>query len=135
MTAFEGREFPVFCIDSYGWIEYFTGGRLAEKYAALIEGMPSSNCIVPSIVFFEVYKRIKGRLGSDAAAQAVCVMLLHAQPVNVDEGLVLLAADISLEHGLGMTDALIKASCEQCGAVLVTSDKHFKGMKGVKFVE
>ncbi len=44
-------------IDSYGWIEYFGDGRLAEKYANYIEKANTENYITPSVVLYEVYKK------------------------------------------------------------------------------
>jgi hypothetical protein len=37
-------------MDSYGWIEYFTDGPLAEKYAKYVENVNEENTVIPTIV-------------------------------------------------------------------------------------
>ena len=39
-------------LDSSGWIEFFTGGRLAERYAAYFT--PRYDLITPTIVLYAV---------------------------------------------------------------------------------
>ena len=43
-------------LDSYGWIEYFTEGPLAGKYARYIEEVSEENTVIPIIVVYEVYR-------------------------------------------------------------------------------
>jgi len=44
-------------LDSSGWIEFFTDGPLANRYAAYLT--PKYRFITPTIVLYEVYKKIK----------------------------------------------------------------------------
>jgi predicted nucleic acid-binding protein len=44
-------------LDSSGWIEFFTGGPLAERYASYLTAR--HQIITPTIVLYEVYKKIK----------------------------------------------------------------------------
>ncbi len=44
-------------LDSSGWIEFFTDGPLANRYAAYLT--PKYQFITPTIVLYEVYKKIK----------------------------------------------------------------------------
>ena len=37
-------------LDSYGWIEFFTEGPLAEEYARYVEEASAENTIIPAIV-------------------------------------------------------------------------------------
>jgi hypothetical protein len=41
-------------MDSSGWIEFFTGGPLANRYAAYFA--PRYDRITPTIVIYEVYQ-------------------------------------------------------------------------------
>jgi len=43
-------------LDSSGWIEYLTGGPLADRYATYLTSQHS--IITPTIVLYEVYKKI-----------------------------------------------------------------------------
>ena len=52
-------------MDSSGWIEFFTGGPLAERYAAYFS--PRYDLITPTIVLYEVFKKIKREKGGETA--------------------------------------------------------------------
>ena len=41
----------------------------------------------------------------------------------------------SLKLGLGMADAIVYATDKKEGAMIVTSDGHFKGFEDVEFIE
>jgi predicted nucleic acid-binding protein len=51
--------------------------------------------------------------------------------VPVDETLALEAADLSLELGLAMADAIVLATARRHEATLVTSDADFEGLESV----
>ena len=121
-------------LDSYGWIEYFTDGPLAERYAEYVEDVNEGNTIIPSIVVYEVYKRIKREISEERALEAYA-QLMRAKVIFIDERLAIEAADFSLKLGLGMADAIVYATAKKAGAKIVTSDEHFKGFADVKFIE
>ena len=120
-------------IDSYGWIEYFTDGPLADRYAPYIEKADEGNTITPTIVLYEVYKRIKGGRGEGEALEAYA-QLSRTRIIPLTESLAMRAADISLELRLGMADAIIVATAEAYDAVIVTSDKHLRELRNVEFI-
>lgn len=120
-------------LDSYGWIEYFTDGPLAEKYAKYVEAVNEENTIIPTIVVYEVYKRIKREISEERALEAYA-QLMRAKLIFIDAGLAIEAADFSLKLGLGMADAIIYATAKKVGAMIVTSDEHFKGFEEVVFI-
>jgi hypothetical protein len=49
-------EFRLSLVDSSGWIEYLTDGRKADLFAPFLE--LEEFLLVPSIVFYEVYKKL-----------------------------------------------------------------------------
>jgi uncharacterized protein len=118
-------------IDSVGWIAYFTGGKLAEGYREYI--LAQSETICPSIVIYEVCKKIQAGVGRQAAAAAVA-QLLKTRVVPLDHSLATAAARISIRHKLSMADAIIYTTAMLAGATLVTSDAHLEGLPGVEFV-
>ena len=122
-------------IDSYGWIEYFTGGPLASKYAKYIETANSSDYISPSIVIFEVYKRIKMIKGETAALKAIPYIIEHTKIIPIDKKEALNSAEASIRLKLAMADSIIKSIADENNATVVTSDKHFKNMENVIFIE
>lgn len=121
-------------IDSYGWIEYFSNGPLADKYAPYVEDVNENNTITPTIVIFEVYKRLKREKGEQAALEAYA-QLTRTKIIPMDEDLALRAADIGLETGLAMADAIIYSTAKAHSAELITSDKDLKALKGVRFIQ
>jgi len=121
-------------LDSYGWIEYFTEGPLAGKYAKYVEDVNEENTVMPTIVVYEVYKKIKGEISEEKALEAYA-QLMRAKVIPIDISLAIEAADFSLKLGLGMADALIYAAAKREGARIVTSDEHFKGLEDVEFIE
>jgi len=119
-------------VDSNGWIEYFMQGRLADRYAKYIE--TAEEMILPTIIIYEVYKKLKSQIGEELALEAYTQML-NARVVPLTDDIALKAADISLATGLAMADAIIYATAMNNNAKLVTSDPHLKNLEGVTFIE
>jgi predicted nucleic acid-binding protein len=121
-------------IDSYGWIEYFTDGALAKKYATYIEDADEGNTITPAIVIYEVYKRLKRERGEQLALEAFA-QLTRTKIIPLDEDTALSAADASLAMGLAMADAIVYSTARRHSAELVTSDVDLKDLEGVRFIQ
>jgi len=118
-------------IDSSGWVEFFTDGPLAGDYASRLRKL--SAVVTPVIVIYEVYKRLKRDLSEDDGIVAVSVMQ-RTLVVAIDQEIALTAADLSLEHGLAMADAMVLATARKFHAELVTSDRDFEGVAGVTYL-
>ena len=121
-------------IDSYGWLEYFLEGPLAEKYARYIEETNEENYLTPTIVVYEVYKRIRSIQGEQSALEAYA-QITRTKIVELTSQIAIEAAEISLSTSLGMADSLIVATARIYKAQIVTSDKHLKDFKETKFIE
>ena len=117
-------------IDSSGWIEFFTNGPLAETYAGLLQ---VEEILTPTVVMYEVYKIIRRECSENAGLLAVA-KLKATRLVDLDESLALSAAEISLEHGLAMADAIVYATACREGAELVTSDADLANLPGVMYL-
>jgi len=120
-------------IDSYGWIEYFAEGPLADSYATFIEKANVENTITPTIVVYEVYKKIKSTKGEQKALEAYA-QISRTKIIELTSHLSLEAADVSLTTNLGMADSIIAATAKAYNAKIITSDEHLKNIKGVKFI-
>jgi len=120
-------------IDSYGWIEYFGEGLLADSYAAYVEKADEKGTLTPTIVIYEVYRRIKSVRGEEKALEAYAQMS-RTKIVELTSSLSVEAADIGLNLKLGMADSIILATAKAHNAQIVTSDEHLKEMNGVKFI-
>ena len=118
-------------LDSSGWIEFFTDGPLADRYAAYLT--PRHQLITPTIVLYEVYKKIKREKGEETAL-LFAGRLNATQVVQLTESIALLAADVSLRHGLAMADAIVYATAKDQDAEVVTGDADLKDLPGVVYV-
>jgi predicted nucleic acid-binding protein len=54
--------------------------------------------------------------------------------IDLTKQIALLAADLSLEHGLAMADSVIYATTRIYNATLWTQDAHFAGLEGVRYL-
>lgn len=120
-------------IDSSVWLEYFAGGPKAGKFEKYFK--PPNKIILPSIVSYEVFKKIKSLKGENAAVSILAQMeRVAACIIPVDQSLAVNAADLSLQFKIPMADAMIYSSALSVGADIVTMDAHFRDLPGVQFV-
>jgi predicted nucleic acid-binding protein len=117
-------------VDSSAWLEYFANGSNASFFAPAIE--QTEELLVPSLVLYEVFKRVLQQRGEGHALQAVAVMQQGAV-IDLDAGLALVAARISLERKLPMADSIILATAQVYEATVWTQDADFKGLPGVQY--
>jgi len=120
-------------IDSYGWLEYFLDGPLADEYAKYVEEANEEAYVTPTIVVYEVYKRIRSIQGEQSALEAYA-QISRTKIIELNSQLALEAAEISLSTKLGMADSLIVATAKAFDAQVVTSDRHLKELNEVKFI-
>jgi predicted nucleic acid-binding protein len=115
-------------VDSSGWVDYFGEAPKAGAVAPYLEG--TRPVIVPTIVIYEVYKKLR-LTSSKTEADRFASQALRRQVIPLDEELALTAAAVSLKHKLAMADAIIYATAQSKGAELVTSDRAFEGLPDV----
>lgn len=119
-----------FVVDSTGWVEFLGNGPKSDAFANYLE--KPENVFLPSIVVYEVYKKILREKGQTLAERFLSHALsFHERQVPLDTALSAFAAKTSLETNLAMADAIIYASARTYQAQLITSDAHFTGLPGV----
>lgn len=109
-------------IDSSGWLEFFTDGPLAEKYASYLSDL--EQILTPAVVLYEVYKKIRRERGEEDAL-VVAAQLKKTQIIPLTDTIAMRAAELSIEHHLAMADAMVYATAMLHGVLLVTSDSDF----------
>lgn len=119
-------------VDSSCWLEYFAGSRVGDEVSSVIED--TDHLLVPSIIVYEVFKKLILELDEDKALYAVAHMK-QGHVVNLDSDLAIYAAKIGKDNKLAMADSIIYAITRKYNAVLWTQDKHFKDLKSVKYFE
>jgi predicted nucleic acid-binding protein len=117
-------------VDSSAWLEYFADGPNGDFFAAPIE--KSRDLLVPTIVVFEVYKRVLQQRNERAALEAVSV-LQHGQLIELTASLAIAAARISQLEKLPMADSIILATARARNAIIWTQDTDFEGIDRVKY--
>lgn len=118
-------------VDSSGWVEYFIDGPNADIFAPFIEDEKS--LIVPSIIIYEVFKKLLIETDEDTALQAATQMQL-GKVIALDESLALNAAKIGYDLKLALADSIILATARRSNATLYTQDEHFKNIPGTKLI-
>jgi len=117
-------------VDSSAWLEYFGGGKNAAKFRQSIHDTES--LVVPTVVVYEVFKRILQQVGPDEALRAVAVMR-NATVIDLDADLAVAAAELSSELQIPMADSIILATARRFGATVWTQDADFDGLPDVKY--
>ncbi len=110
-------------LDSSAWIEFLTDGPAAPRIAK--EMSSPSQILTPTLVLYEVYKKLKRERGEEAALSAVA-QLNQTRIVPLDDSLALGAADISLAFALPMADSIIAATAKVHEAKILTLDNDFR---------
>jgi predicted nucleic acid-binding protein len=119
-------------VDSSAWLEYFADGPNASFFAEPIEDIDA--LVVPTLILFDVFKRVLQLRDENAALQAVAVMQ-QGDIVDLGAPIALNAARLSVDLKLPMADSVILATARQYSAKLWTQDADFKGMRGVQYRE
>lgn len=119
-------------VDSSAWLEYIADTKRAPLFAKIIED--TEHLIIPSVVVYEVYKKVSQERGETVAVEVMQIMR-GAKIVDIDQWLAILASQISTGEKLGMADAMIYASALLNDATLYTQDSDFKGLPRVEYFQ
>jgi predicted nucleic acid-binding protein len=89
--------------------------------------------LVPTIVQFELAKWLAREVGEDKADQVIaftetCVV------ADLDTATALSVAELCIKHKLAMADAIVYATALAHDADLLTCDRRFGNLPGVRFV-
>jgi predicted nucleic acid-binding protein len=118
-------------VDSSGWIEYLAARPKADRFAKYIQG--SEPLLSSAIQIYEIYNVVRRDVSEERAIEAVSALRTTTiEPLA--ESLALEAADIALEHGLAMADAIIFATASRHQARIVTGDVDFDGLPRVTLI-
>jgi predicted nucleic acid-binding protein len=119
-------------IDSCGWIEFLVDGENAAEYEQYFQD--SESIATPTIVIYEVYKKVLRERGEESAV-IVAAQMDNTRVIELSERLSLLAAKLSIAHRLPMADAIVYATAKASECQVVTSDKHFVDLDDVIFID
>ena len=116
-------------VDSSVWVEILNRGILAKSCGKELHS--ARQIYVPTLVIFEVYRKIASSVSEDQALSAVAALSQH-QVVDLSREVALTAADLSIQHKLALADSVVLAHAHLLGATLVTLDNDFSEVSGVR---
>ena len=127
-----------YVIDSYAWIEYFTGSELGKKVKSLIES--SEEKLTPTICLAEVYAKTLKVENQELAEKQKAFIKEKSALVFLDEAIALESArqNVRLKKeidGWGLADSFVYATAIIKKAEVITGDEHFKKLKNVLFLK
>jgi predicted nucleic acid-binding protein len=119
-------------VDTSAWVEWLTGSALGLALAA--EFPEREQWLVPTMVQLELAKWLTREVGEDSADRviaftATCVV------ADLDTTTALSAVELCARHKLATADAVIYATARSHSADVLTCDRHFENLPGVRFVE
>lgn len=117
-------------VDTCGWIEWLTDGKLANDFAPYLSQL--DNLIIPTSIQYELHKWIC-RERDTTLAMDVIKLTQQANIVPLTEPIALLASELSQKHKLSFADAIIYATAQQQKVELITSDDHFENLPDVRY--
>lgn len=115
-------------VDSSVLIEIIFDGPLRKKCETLLS---HKNILVPALVIYELYKKIKKQINEEVALETVS-SLGQYKILELNRDIALLAADLSIEYNLGMADSVVLACARMHKVDLVTLDNDFSTIPNVK---
>lgn len=118
-------------VDTSAWVEWLTGSALGLVLAA--ELPEREQWLVPTMVQLELARWLTREADEDRADRvtafsATCVV------VNLDTATALTAAVLCARHKLATADAIVYATALRHGADVLTCDRHFENLPGVRFM-
>ena len=118
-------------VDTSAWIEWLIASATGRALAADIPDR--ADWLVPTIVQLELAKWLTREVGEDQADQ-VLAFTQTCRIAPLDTRIALAAADLCLRHKLATADAIVYATALAHDADLLTCDRHFEGLPGVRFL-
>lgn len=118
-------------VDTSAWIEWLIGSPLG---VTLADEMPDrAQWLVPTLVELELAKWLTREVGEDKADR-VTAFTETCVVADLDTATALSAAELCARHKLSTADAIVYATALAYDAELLTCDRHFENLPGVKFV-
>lgn len=118
-------------VDTSAWVEWLVGSSIGGVIAR--ELPEPSAWLVPTIVQLELAKWLRREAGEDKADQVIA-FTRTCRVIALDTRIALAAAELSATHRLATADAIVYATARAHEAELLTCDKHFAGLPGLRYV-
>jgi predicted nucleic acid-binding protein len=118
-------------VDTSVWVEWLSNSALG---IALDAELPErTEWLVPTIVQLELVKWLTREAGEEEVDRVIA-FTQTCLVANLDTATAVSAAELCGRHKLATADAIIYATALAHGADLLTCDRHFENLAGVRFV-
>ena len=114
-------------VDSSVFFEILSNGPLRAKCERHLR---DGEVVVPTLVLFEIYRKLKAKVSEDEALAAIGALRSY-DVVDLTSEVALLAGDLSLEYSLAMADSFVLAHARHRHESLLTLDNDFAEVPGV----
>ena len=118
-------------LDSSYWLEYFAGSENCKEYKKEIENI--SNVIIPTIIIYEVFKKLLMETTEDNALIAIAHMEL-GKVIEIDSEIAISAAKFSVHYKIPMADSIILSVSKKFSSKFYTHDEHFSNIPDVIYI-
>lgn len=118
-------------VDSSVWVEILSVGARAKACARELENF--GRLVVPTVVLFEVYKKLALSSSEDQALSAIA-NLSQYEVQDMTREVALTAADLAMTHDLAMADSIVLAHAVLAHGVLLTRDNDFANLPNARIV-
>ena len=118
-------------VDTSAWLEYFSGGKNADKFSAVIQNI--DELIVPSICIYELSKVIL-RERDESDLFQVLAAVQKGKLIELSTAISIRAAKNSIKYKLPMADSIIYTTAERFNAIVWTQDCDFDGLPNVNYI-
>jgi len=119
-------------VDSWAWIEYWSGAPHADQAGLYIEG--GEEAIVSTINLAEIYHWVLLYYDEKTAEEKVMTVRKRCFIIPVEEEIAIGAAKIKHKAKRSLADSIIIATAKQAKAKILTGDPDFKGLGGVIYI-
>ncbi len=116
-------------VDTSAWIEWLIGSSVGKALAARLPD--GDQWLVPTIVQLELAKWLTREVGEDKA-DSVIAFTRTCVVADLTTAAALSAAELCAKHKLATADAIVYATALAHNADLITCDRHFEGLSGVR---
>jgi len=119
-------------VDSWAWIEYWSGGSHADQAALHIEG--KENAIVSTVNLAEIYYWILLHYDEKTAEEKVITIRKRCFIIPVEEEIAIEAAKIKHKTKMALADSIIIATAKKVKAKILTGDPDFRSLKDILYI-
>jgi len=119
---------PLRVVDTSAWIEWLIDSELGKRLDSEIPD--KKQCVLPTIVQFELAKWLVRELGEEQSDQVIAY-IQQCVVIPLDTTIAMWALEFHREYKLATADAIVYATARHQGAELLTCDGHFDGLPDV----